>query len=64
MRVLWVSLLAVALWSIDSLGARATQGDINLKVNPPRAQVNLGEYEVSRGQAGSCFEEGFVALKK
>lgn len=65
MRVLLVSLLAVALWSIDSLGAVRTtpQGDITLKINPSRAQVNLGEYDLARGQRVGVFKKTCVGSK-
>jgi hypothetical protein len=65
MRVLLVSLLAVALWSIDSLGAvkTAAQGDITLKINPSRAQVNLGEYDLKRGQRVGVFKKECVGAK-
>jgi hypothetical protein len=65
MKVLLVSLLAVALWSIDSLGAvrTATQGDITLKINPSRAQVNLGEYSLVRGQRVGVFKKSCSGAK-
>lgn len=65
MRVLLVSLLAVALWSIDSLGAVRTtpQGDITLKISPSRAQVNLGEYDLARGQRVGVFKKTCVGPK-
>lgn len=46
MRILIVSLIAVALWSIDSLGAiqdGAVQGAIEIKIAPSFAKVNLSE---------------------
>lgn len=55
MRLLLLSLLAVTMWSIDSLGA--VQGDITMKINPSRAQVNLGEYQVVRGQRVGVFKK-------
>ena len=65
MRILLVSLLAVALWSIDSLGAvrPVAQGDITLKINPSRAQVNLGEYNLRRGQRVGVFKKSCVGAK-
>ena len=65
MKVMLVSLLAVALWSIDSLGAVRTtpQGDITLKINPSRAQVNLGEYNLARGQCVGVFKKTCVGAK-
>jgi hypothetical protein len=65
MRILLVSLLAVALWSIDSLGAvrPAAQGDITMKITPSRAQVNLGEYHLARGQRVGVFKKECVGAK-
>lgn len=65
MKILLVSLLAVALWSIDSLGAvrAAAQGDITLKINPSRAQVNLGEYKLARGQRVGVFKKDCVGAR-
>lgn len=66
MRVLIVSLIAVALWSIDSLGAirdGRVQGDITLKITPSRAQVNLGEYQLARGQRVGVYKKTCVGAK-
>ncbi len=61
MRVLLLSRLAVALMlfvsNVSSRSLAAVQGDITLKINPSRAQVNLGDYQVKRGQRMGVFKK-------
>ena len=61
MRALIVFLLAMTLWSINSIGA--IEADVTMKISPQRIQVNVGEYKVQPGEKVSLFRKTCVGPK-
>lgn len=61
MRMLIMPVAAIALWSIDSLGA--IQGDVTMKINTSHGLVNIGENKVAPGDRVIFFKKHCVGAK-
>lgn len=63
MRMLIMPVVAITLWSIESIGAVPTQGSVTMKINPSHGLVNLGELKVSTGDHVVVYKKSCVGPK-
>lgn len=61
MRLLIMPIVAIALWSIETIGA--VQGDVTMKINSTHGLVNVGEAKVSPGDRVTFFKKQCVGGK-